>query len=421
MSEQEFELYLRLLSRCLGLTGQQREQIADELRDHLEERLEELARAGVPREKAVFQALDDFGDAAVLAAHFTTIARLKRRRFLMRLSLGSVAALAAGLLVAFAFWPDNHAVQGPPALFAQNKTKAKAAEPPAAPVAPQVAAEHPLSSDVGQNPKIEAALESKTDFTIDPQPLKDALDFIAQRYQIPAMFDTKTLEDASVDTSSEVKLPVSGLKLRQMIRLILRQMATPLDFEIEDGVMFITTVEKINEHMVVVVYDCRDLVNLRSTYPTAPTAHGAGQGASAGGSGGGMFNVDSAPAEIARQFGGGGTEAGPKKSPKPPQQPAGTSCAQPESPLIQVIRYAGDAGDWNQTDDGVGPKITEIAGLLVINQNPRVHEKIKRILDDLRRMKKEGAFAPLEKDHSAPPTPPAPERFERPVTENGDP
>src|ERR1700689_1579763 len=125
MSEQEFELYLKLLARCLHLTSGQREQIADELRDHLEERLEELARAGVPREKAVVQALDEFGDAAVLAGDFATIACLKRRRFLMRLSLGSVGALAAGLLIAFAFWPDNRAVRGPERIVAQDKPKSE--------------------------------------------------------------------------------------------------------------------------------------------------------------------------------------------------------------------------------------------------------------------------------------------------------
>jgi len=121
MSEQEFELYLKLLSRCLNLTPGQREQIADELRDHLEQRLEELAHAGVPREKAVVQALDEFGDAAILAGNFATVARLKRRRFFMRLSLGSVGALTAALLIAFAFWPENRAVRGPERVVAQEK------------------------------------------------------------------------------------------------------------------------------------------------------------------------------------------------------------------------------------------------------------------------------------------------------------
>ncbi|HEV8066842.1 MAG TPA: efflux RND transporter periplasmic adaptor subunit [Planctomycetaceae bacterium] len=121
MSEQEFELYLKLLSRCLNLTPGQREQIADELRDHLEARLEELAEAGVPREKAVVQALDEFGDAAILAGNFASVARLKRRRFFMRLSLGSVGALTAALLIAYAFWPENRAVRGPEHVVAQEK------------------------------------------------------------------------------------------------------------------------------------------------------------------------------------------------------------------------------------------------------------------------------------------------------------
>src|SRR6202035_1611219 len=90
----------------------------------------------------VVQALDEFGDAAVLAAHFTTIARLKRRRFLMRLSLGSVGALTAALLIVFAFWPENRAVRGPERVVAQEKpalesrAAQKAAEPKESPTTP---------------------------------------------------------------------------------------------------------------------------------------------------------------------------------------------------------------------------------------------------------------------------------------------
>jgi RND family efflux transporter MFP subunit len=138
MSEQEFELYLKLLTRCLQLTPGQRDQIADELRDHLQERLEELVRAGLARDQAVVQALDEFGDASVLAAHFTTIARLRRRRLVVRLSLGSVAALTVVLFGALALWPDNAAVQGParvigdttaPADDVTDSPKVKVAQP----------------------------------------------------------------------------------------------------------------------------------------------------------------------------------------------------------------------------------------------------------------------------------------------------
>ncbi len=143
MSEQEFELYLKLLSRCLGLTAAQREQIADELRDHLEERLEELVREGVPRDLAVIQAIDEFGDASVLAAHFTTIARMRRRRLVMRLSLGSVATLAAGLFVALALWPEGHALEGPARVVGETAEQA----PPAAPRT-TVEVARPIARDV---------------------------------------------------------------------------------------------------------------------------------------------------------------------------------------------------------------------------------------------------------------------------------
>ena len=48
--------------------------------------------------------------------------------------------------------------------------------------------------------RISEALDQMVDFNIEPEPLKDAIDFIAQRYQIPILLDTKALEDASVDT-----------------------------------------------------------------------------------------------------------------------------------------------------------------------------------------------------------------------------
>ena len=53
--------------------------------------------------------------------------------------------------------------------------------------------------------KISEALDENADFVIDPEPLKDAIDFIAQRDQIPIILDTKALEAASIDTTTEVE------------------------------------------------------------------------------------------------------------------------------------------------------------------------------------------------------------------------
>ena len=47
MSEREFEHYLSLLGSLLRLRGGQRAEIAEELRQHLDERLADLQAAGL--------------------------------------------------------------------------------------------------------------------------------------------------------------------------------------------------------------------------------------------------------------------------------------------------------------------------------------------------------------------------------------
>jgi hypothetical protein len=142
--------------------------------------------------------------------------------------------------------------------------------------------------------RISEALDQTVDFTIDPEPLKDAIDFIAQRYSIPIMLDAKTLEDASIDTSAEVKMPVTNIKLRNMLKLLLEQLPTPLTYVIEDEVMKITTVEKANEKLQIRMYPVGDLVLGPDQLKMLSRSSGAmgggmgGQGGGMGGQGGGM-------------------------------------------------------------------------------------------------------------------------------------
>jgi hypothetical protein len=411
MSEFELQSALDSLARRLRLTKNQRVQMTGQFGKHLDRSLRVHPEASVCREHVISQAVDTFCDAAILAARLAKLGPRKPRRFFMRRSPRFVVRLAVVMAVSFALRPEVRALEAPAALLAQEAPK-KAQPPgpgtqPATPHSPSqpaikpstagtTATERPLSSDVGQHPQIEAALDSAIDFVFEPQPLKDAVDFVAQRYHLPIIMDAKALEDASIDTSTEVKLNVQGLKLRQALVLLFQQLPQPLGFEIRDGVLWVTTIEKINEHRYVVIYDCRDLIHLRSVYPASSHGTADGQAASEG-TGTGMFDVPAAPLEIARQFGGGGSGAGPaaKKSSPSPKKSSTSS----ESPLIRVIQYAGDADDWKQ-EEGEGPRITEIGGLLVVNQTWTVHENIKRILADLRRMKRDGAYAAFDKNPS---------------------
>lgn len=65
MSPSEFDAYLSLLGKLLHLSSRQRELIAAELRDHLEERLQCLLAEGVPRPDALRIAIDELGESGV--------------------------------------------------------------------------------------------------------------------------------------------------------------------------------------------------------------------------------------------------------------------------------------------------------------------------------------------------------------------
>src|SRR5207253_8944747 len=111
--------YLTLLAGLRRLDSKQRRTIADELRSHLEDRLDELMARGISREEAVKQALAEFGDAAGLAGQFLAISRNRKRRWLMRVTTFSIAAtllVAAGITI---LWPGRNAAPGVAVVIAQ--------------------------------------------------------------------------------------------------------------------------------------------------------------------------------------------------------------------------------------------------------------------------------------------------------------
>lgn len=113
MPEREFELYLDLLGKLLKLTPEQKTSISDELRDHLEERFEELVQSGQSREDAIRQALDEFGDAAGLAVDFTKVSQKKMRRAIVRTTAVTTAVTALASFLFVYFGPGDGVNEGP--------------------------------------------------------------------------------------------------------------------------------------------------------------------------------------------------------------------------------------------------------------------------------------------------------------------
>ena len=129
MSEHEFEAYLNLLARTLKLSEAQRQRIAGELRDHLEERMQELVDRGHDRDAAILAALDEFGDANLLAADLTPPRPPILRRRLMQTSFATIAAAALVALAVTYLVPTNYQGAAPQSSALAEQTDDADAKP----------------------------------------------------------------------------------------------------------------------------------------------------------------------------------------------------------------------------------------------------------------------------------------------------
>ncbi len=259
MSDHEFENYLTLISRLLRLSHTQRQAIGEELRDHFESRLAELTGCGITHSEAVRLALEEFGDAAGLAAHFSSIAQTRKRRIIMRCTVASVTALAATFVVALCLWPDTPAHKMISRATADNTDKPAATEAKIVAVPFSPSQESPES----RTAETEKILNSKFTDGLDFQgtPLTGVLDYLRQRYSIPQYyFDGNTLKDAGIDpTTTLVTISLKNVRLKLILELILNR--AHLGYMIRDGLIIITTEDNLNSTLETRIYDCRDILS----------------------------------------------------------------------------------------------------------------------------------------------------------------
>ncbi len=201
-----------------------------------------------------------------------------------------------------------------------------------------------LRSESKPEQRISEALDQPVDFNIEPQSLKDALDFIAARYQIPIVIDQRALDDANVDTTTEVKGSFPGIKLRNLFKLLLEQLTSPLTYVIEDEVLKITTVDKANEKLSIRMYPVGDLI-MGPQQLQALAGRGGGMGGRGGSGGGGMGGGGMGGGGMGGggmggggMGGGGGMFSVPPAKRRRPQYPRCQQCAWPTSPVEQRRR-----------------------------------------------------------------------------------
>ncbi len=223
------------------------------------------------------------------------------------------------------------------------------------------------SVDLANPGSSEQRLYDALDQTVDElnfqeTPLRDVINQLKDKYDIPILADKKAFEDAGLDLDTTVVTQnVSGISLRSALRLLLGDI--DLTYLIKDEVMLITTKDKAAENLVIKVYPVGDLVMPLSAgggvnpFQTGGGMGGAGGvnsgmggggmgggGMGGGGMGGGMFQISDARDRVAR-----------REKPNPtalPQNPRSTPTAAPASrPGAQQAQAAGTAADKNALDD----------------------------------------------------------------------
>ncbi|HET6326369.1 MAG TPA: M56 family metallopeptidase [Planctomycetaceae bacterium] len=80
-------------------------------------------------------------------------------------------------------------------------------------------------------------LEAKSDVSIEPQSLKDALEFVATRYGIPIVLYEKDFKEAVISTAVQVHEKRSGMRVVDLLKILFDQCPKPIGFRIEDEVL----------------------------------------------------------------------------------------------------------------------------------------------------------------------------------------
>lgn len=358
MSDHEFEAYLALLSKMLRLSGKQREAIAAELRDHLDQRMTELQAAGVDRDDAVLRALEEFGDAAGLAAELSQIRQYVRRRRIMKATLTTLSAAAAIILLTLALLPQTPGIDlGNTAVADDGKTQAAA--PPAKP---------------DPNEKTRQALTKRIEVDFQANQLDNVFTYLRDVAGVSVLVQWPFLVEAGIPHETPITMRLQNVSAGQVLDFVLEQAGgtgVELGYAIVDGVVVINLTSQLAFNREIRIYNCRDLVGYASG------------DAALGNTGFGDDAFD--------EGGFGGTDVGRSRRP----------LSEREVRLADLVRNSIEPNSWRALGGATG-SIDNYEGLLVINQTPQTHEQIAGFLELLRKYDRQPQPRAKVKDLASP-------------------
>jgi hypothetical protein len=229
-----------------------------------------------------------------------------------------------------------------PAVPAAGPSAKQTTEKPV-PARPKASRPHDAKS---AEARIEQELNAPTDMDFVEMPLKDVIVYLTERHNIPIVLKMSKLQEAGVSADKPITKSLRSIRLRSALNIILEDIG--LAFAIKDEVLQITSPDDAQAATVIRIYDCRDLLTMPTPGNERPSA---GETKTSGG------------------FAGGGAHT--------------TEAEQRAKRLMSIITTNVDPLTW-QENAGPG-SIGEYNGLLVVSQTPATQEKIRDLLEMLRR------------------------------------
>ena len=257
MTNHEFENYLALVSRLLRLSSSECEVIGAELRDHLESRVVELKAAGYKASEATRQALEEFGDAAVLAQQFELISRSYYRRWMMRFATLCIACVFAGLVFLMAMWPENGRFGSPEQSFAQDDADVSHRTLPQ----PEFGRENMgLSETTRRNRLIDAKLIEPVQWNFNGAAFQDVRQTLAKQLDANVFLDQSAEDDSLVD-DEVVTFQATNLPGRDALKLMLKRYNAT--YVVKRGVLSVISMDVATspEYFRRKIFNCQRIFN----------------------------------------------------------------------------------------------------------------------------------------------------------------
>jgi hypothetical protein len=422
MSEREFAAYLALLGKLLRLNPRQRDEISQELKDHMDDRLKDLLAAGYDRESAVQIALEEFGDVAGLARDFVSISQQQKRRWVMRFATFSIAGSFVAAMLVFSLWPEGR-VRLTQATTAQESQFGSAKS--------TTAAKSDETSMEARNRKAREKLDQFLEADYFQVPLSDFVEDMQMSSGVEILIMKEQLEENGVGLDQPISISLKNVRTSMLLDLVLKPLN--LSHGIRDGIVLISSADDESLTYQLRIYDVRDLITsvdkhegmsgagnsqrdttgggMSTTDARFVVYQGFGEGSSGlgttgGGSGGlaatggglggegssglaGMAAGDSGAMMgglgSGQAAGGGGPMMGGGGMSAPGGMGMPSIPLSPIDMLTQVVTTSIAADSW-ETNGGVGT-ISGFDGMLVVRQSAQVHDEIDRLLEMLRETK----------------------------------